>query len=336
MAGARLSRRPTSADVARVAGLSRATVSYVLNDAPNQVIPEHTRRRVLDAAAELGYAPSAAARVLRRGRSDVVLCLLPDWPIGDNVGALLQHLSEALAARSLTFVVHPRGHDGRPVSEVWKAITPAVVVTFEDLPADTAATIRRVGIELTVALVGTPRRESHWLGLSEQRAGRLQVEHLAVRGHRHIGYAYPEDARVATFAGPRLEGVRLACADLGLAEPDIRTVALDPAAGAAAVTAWQAVDPAPTAICAYNDETALAVLAGARLTGVTVPDQLAVIGVDDIRAAALAAPPLTTVSVDIAALAGHLAETIVADLAGEPRPRAPGSDIHQVTVRESG
>ena len=71
-------RRPTGADVARRAGLSRATVSYVLNDTPHQAIPEPTRQRVLAAAAELGYTPSAAGRALRSGHSEVVLLLLPD------------------------------------------------------------------------------------------------------------------------------------------------------------------------------------------------------------------------------------------------------------------
>jgi len=73
-------RRPTSADVAREAGLSRATVGYVLNEVPHQSIPEPTRQRVFAAAAKLGYTPSAAARSLRSGRSNLVLCLLPDWP----------------------------------------------------------------------------------------------------------------------------------------------------------------------------------------------------------------------------------------------------------------
>src|SRR6185312_9765886 len=86
-------RRVTSADVARLAGVSRATVSYVLNETPGQTISISTRGRVLDAAARLGYAPSAAARTLRTGRSDVVLCLLPDWPIGPEVGSMLGNLS---------------------------------------------------------------------------------------------------------------------------------------------------------------------------------------------------------------------------------------------------
>src|SRR4051794_41190218 len=78
-------RRITSADVAREAGVSRTTVSYVLNETPHQKIPDATRQRVLDAVARLEYAPSAAARALQSGRSDVVLCLLPDWPIGPAV-----------------------------------------------------------------------------------------------------------------------------------------------------------------------------------------------------------------------------------------------------------
>src|SRR5690242_1058944 len=105
--------RVTSADVARLAGVSRATVSYVLNDRPGQSISTDTRSRVLDAAARLGYAPSAAARALRSGRSEVVLCLLPDWPIGPEVGALLGNLSTEMARAGLTFVVHPGSREDR-------------------------------------------------------------------------------------------------------------------------------------------------------------------------------------------------------------------------------
>src|SRR3954453_20340343 len=95
-------RRPTAADVARHAGFSRATVSYVLNNTPHHAIPERTRHRVLAAASEPAYTPSPAARALANGRSDVVLLLLPDWPIEPAVGLLLEGLSAALAERGLT------------------------------------------------------------------------------------------------------------------------------------------------------------------------------------------------------------------------------------------
>src|SRR5205085_11627680 len=136
------SRRATSADVARAAGVSRTTVSYVLNNTAHQKIPEDTRQRVLDAAARLAYAPSAAARALRTGRTDTVLCLLPDWPISPAIGALLQNLSTALANCGLLLVVHPRSRDARPISDVWKAITPAAVLAFEDLDRDEITAMR--------------------------------------------------------------------------------------------------------------------------------------------------------------------------------------------------
>src|SRR4029453_11576589 len=73
--------RVTSMDVARRAGVSRSTVSYVLNGVTNQKIPASTRARGLQAAADLGYAPSLAAQALRRGTSRSILLVLPDAPI---------------------------------------------------------------------------------------------------------------------------------------------------------------------------------------------------------------------------------------------------------------
>jgi DNA-binding LacI/PurR family transcriptional regulator len=328
-------RRVTSADVAREAGLSRATVSYVLNDTPHQKIPDETRQRVLAAAVRLGYAPSAAARALRSGRSELVLCLLPDWPMGPQVGEMLEHLSSSLAEHGLTFVVHPRAGAGRPIAQLWKAMTPAAVLTFDELADADAAAIRAAGVAEVMVLLGRSRQGRRELEMPQQRTGRLQVEHLAASGHHHLGFAYPDDARLRVFAEPRLEGVRLACADLGLDEPVVQTVALDAESAAAAVDKWRCAERPSTAICAYNDEVALAVLAGMRRLGLVAPTDLAVIGVDDIPTARLAAPPLTTIVTDWAAVARHLATTIVAALAGEPEPPRPGSDIMDVVRRES-
>jgi DNA-binding LacI/PurR family transcriptional regulator len=327
-------RRITSADVARESGLSRATVSYVLNDTPGQKIPEATRQRVREVAARLGYAPSAAARTLRAGRSDVVLALLPDWPVGTAVGAFLSDLSSALAEVGLTFLAHPRGRTGRPVDAVWKAITPAAVIAFEDLAEAEVATMRAAGVEVTVLLLGGRSRRRRELEIPEQRTGRVQAEHLAAAGHRRLGYALPADDRVRMFAGPRLDGVRLACTDLGLDEPVQHTVPLDPVPAAAAVTAWRAAGV--TAVCAYNDEVGLAVLAGLRRLRLAAPADLAVVGVDDIPAAALAVPPLSTVLLDHRVLAEHLAVSITRSLAGRPAPPRPGSHVVRLIARESG
>lgn len=328
-------RRVTSADVARTAGVSRATVSYVLNDTPHQKIPDDTRRRVLDAAAVLGYAPSAAARALRAGRSDLVLCLLPDWPIGPAVGAFLQCVSAALATAGLTFVAHPRTRDVRPLGAVWKAIGPAAVIAFDDIDDDEAAAMRASGVELTVGLFGRTRRRRGEMEIPEQQVGRVQAGHLAAAGHRRLGYAFPDDDRVRVFAAARLDGVRQACADLALNEPVIRTVPLDVTAAASAVDAWRAERPAVTGVCAYNDEVATAVLAGLRRRGLAAPRDLAVVGVDDVPTAALADPPLTTVTIDQEALAAHVAQTIVRALAGGAVPPRLGPGIVRLVVRES-
>lgn len=93
-------RRPTLADVASATGVSTATVSYVLfNDKPGQSIPEHTRERA--AAAELGYVRSGAARALARGRSDLVLLVVPDVPVGPVLVGLLERLTTACSRAGL-------------------------------------------------------------------------------------------------------------------------------------------------------------------------------------------------------------------------------------------
>ncbi|BCY07917.1 LacI family DNA-binding transcriptional regulator [Actinoplanes sp. L3-i22] len=320
-------RRITSADVARRAGVSRATVSYVLNATPGQSISPATRDRVRKAAAGLGYAPSAAARALRTGRSDVVLCLLPDWPIGNEVGNLLGNLSTALAREGLTFVAHPGSREDRPIAEIWKAITPAAVLSFTDFSDDETEAMRAAGVALVVALLGRAGRHGQELEVPQRLIGRRQAEHLSGTGHRRLGYAYPDDPRLRIFAEPRLAGVRT------VGEPVVRTVPLDTEPAAAAVAGWCA--DGVTGICAYNDEVALAVLAGARSLGPAAPSGLSVIGVDDIPAARLAVPPLTTVTTDQGTLAAHLAHTIVAAVGGRPAPVLATDDLVRVVVRES-
>jgi DNA-binding LacI/PurR family transcriptional regulator len=324
----RVAGRVTSADVARLAGVSRATVSYVLNDTPRQTISAGTRSRVRDAAATLGYAPSAAARTLRTGRSDVVLCLLPDWPIGPEIGTMLAHLSTELARIGLTFVVHPGNREDRPIAEIWKAITPAAVIAYDDFSPDEMAAMRAAGVALVMALFGRdPQR------MPQQLIGRRQAGHLAAAGHTRLGYAGPDDERLRYFAEPRLDGVRSACRSGGLPEPLVETVALSAEAAADCVRRWRAAGV--TGVCAYNDEVALAVLAGVRLLGLAVPTDLAVIGVDDIPPARLAAPPLTTVTTDQSAVAAHLVQTVLAAIKGEAGPDFQPAELVGVVRRES-
>lgn len=326
--------RVTSADVAREAGVSRATVSYVLNDTPHQRIAETTRRRVWAAAARLGYAPSAAARTLRTGRSDIVLGLLPDWPIEHVLGRLIQQLTNALAAHDLTFLVHSSALPARPLREVWKAMTPAAVLALDEFPAAEAAAMRMAGIEVVMAVYGSPREERPTPLVSEQPIGAAQARHL-VESHHRIGYAAPDLGRLDGLVRSRLDGVRKVCAEAGLPEPEVRTVPLDIRQAAEVVRAWRAADPAVTGVCAFNDDVALAVLAGLNHLGLRAPRDLAVIGVDDIPNAALAQPPLTTVVRDTEAIARGLARRIADTLDRADTSAEPIRDPLRVRVRES-
>ena len=167
-AGIDVGRRPTVADVAREAQVSRATVSYVLSGKPNHRIPPKTVERVRAVAEQLGYRPSAAARALKLGHSDIVLGLLPDWPIGHTFGRLLELLSTELDAAGLTFMAHPgtRSHRGWLPGE-WRGVSPVAVISFEPMEESEAEAITAEGIVLEQWFAaGRPFREP----------GRSQVE----------------------------------------------------------------------------------------------------------------------------------------------------------------
>jgi DNA-binding LacI/PurR family transcriptional regulator len=330
-------RRVTSAEVARHSGVSRATVSYVLNSTPNQSISAETRRRVLEAAEQLGYTPSAPARALRSGRSDVVLLLIPEWPIGTVLARLVEELTRALAGAGLTLVVHAHPRSARPLGDLWKAITPAAVVNDQALDEAEVRAARRAGIPvITPAFQVDGGIGGAGAFADFQRAiGRVQAEHLAATGHRRLGFALPEDERLAAFTEPRLDGVRQACAALGLPAPVPRVVALDAGSAVSAVGYWRGTRRRITAVCAYNDEVALAVLAGLRARRLAAPGDLAVVGVDDIPAGALSTPTLTTVAIDMSTLGRHLAVAVVHTLEGKPFPPAPGSELARLVRRDS-
>lgn len=328
-------RRSTSADVARVAGVARSTVSYVLNNHPHQKISEATRERVLAAAEQLGYRPSAAARALRRGRTDLVLCLLPDFPIGHTLGNFLLTLSAAFGRHGFTFVVHPTTPHERPLREVWQAIGPAAIVSLDAFgPAD-LADVRDLGVPVAEVVYQPVDDGLAGITLPNLRFGTVQAEHLIATGHTRIGFAYPADGRLRRFAEPRLAGVRAACRAAGLPEPDVRTVAMDAGSTASAASAWIGAEPPVTAVCAYNDETAIGLLAAARSLGVAVPATLAVIGVDDIPTTVFADPPLTTVRADFTGYADRLAALVAAATNGTPASAPVPAEIVELIRRQS-
>ncbi|MER6327301.1 LacI family DNA-binding transcriptional regulator [Streptomyces coelicoflavus] len=301
-------RRVTATDVAREAGVSQTTVSYVLNDVPHQKISAETRQRIHAAVAKLGYAPSAAARTLRTGHSNIVLLLLARMPLGHTAIELVEQLTQALQEHGLSVVT--RIDDGGPDASLWADLAPRAVVMLAPVRADRRKRMEAAGIHVINAWRRDPEDAGHdTLAHSQHRVGQLQARYLVAAGHRHLGYAAPADSRLSDFYELRLEGVRDACADLDLPAPVMRKIEPDRESAATAVQAWRS--EGVSAVCAFNDEAAFALLAGMRQAGLAAPGDLAVIGVDDIPVARFAEPPLTTVDQHMGIVAAGLAEAIL-------------------------
>ncbi|WP_159058718.1 LacI family DNA-binding transcriptional regulator [Streptomyces caeruleatus] len=318
---ARQQRRVTAVDVAREAGVSQTTVSYVLNDVPHQKISAETRERVHAAVAKLGYTPSAAARALRTGQSDIVLLLLADMPLGHTAIELVEQLTQVLQRKGLNVVT--RIEDGGASDSLWADLAPRTVVVLAPMRADRRRRMEAAGIQVINAWRCDAEDVGHdTLAHSQHRVGELQAGHLAAAGHRQLGYAAPADRRLSDFYELRLQGVRDACGELGIAPPVVREIEADKDLAAVAAQEWRAAGV--TAVCAFNDEVAFALLAGMRAAGLAAPGDLAVIGVDDIPVARFAEPPLTTVDQHMGIVAGELAQAILRrqdlpEASGEPR-----------------
>jgi len=322
----------TAEDVARVAGVSRATVSYVLNNHPHQTIPEATRQKVLAAAAELEYTPLASARILSRGRSDVVVMLIPDWPLGAVLPQVMDAVASGLAPHGFELFLH-RCTAGRPVKNLWAAITPAAVIRVGSLGEEEDESLRRSQIGYLLELANTELEKGLVLFPGVQ-TGRLQAEHLAGRGHRRIGYAWPADPRIEGFATARLAGVRQACVDLGLEPPVVQPVSFEAAEATDAIREWKG--RGVTGVCAFNDELAIGMIQAARTLGFVVPDDLAIVGVDNLPWSALTEPALTTVAPNPDRIGEVITERVLAGLGGSADERGPaGSSFICLIVRDS-
>ncbi|WP_308298733.1 LacI family DNA-binding transcriptional regulator [Streptomyces sp. GESEQ-35] len=298
--------------MAAASGVSRATVSFVLNDDPNQTISAATRERVRQAAHDLGYVPHGLARALREGASRVVVLNI-DWGLEGNYSrSYVRGLDDELAAHGHVLLVRHGHQTPQETRRVLDAIRPRAVIRFAE-PYLT-------GHELE-------DRGGGWKdGLAAHSA--LQVRHLAERGHTHIAQALPDGENPVAEA--RLRFAAQTADRLGLA-PVVSFIAPRPrTACARAVEEFRAARPEVTAVAAFTDDVALRALTALHDLGLTAPDDLAVMGYDDTEYGALVTPALTTIHIDAEAHGRLAARTALGlDTSGlEPAPA-------RVIVRDS-
>lgn len=304
-------KRVTALDVARAAGVSKTTVSFVINETPGHAISDETRQRVLAAVVQLGYVPNPVAQALRRGHNDLVLFVLPDLPLASVLARAVDAMATGLAERGLSLLVR-RPLPGQSLSELWRGLSPAAVVTVGAMEDACETEIRSAGIVVTAVLLGSPADLTSAVVISQEHIGQIQVEHLAARGCRRVAYAAPSEPRLLAVAEPRIAGARRACADLGLPELDVQYTELHTGKLMQAVDGWSRADGPRTGVAAYNDEFGSAVLAALARLGRRAPDDLAVIGCDDETMSAFSSPPMTTIDQQ-PELAGARLAAITAD-----------------------
>ncbi|MER6348687.1 LacI family DNA-binding transcriptional regulator [Streptomyces sp. NPDC001595] len=289
---------PTSADVARLAGVSRATVSYVLNNTSAVRISEPTRRRVHEAAKELGYVPHAAARSLRAGHSRMVLMPAPTIPVGPLYSRFINELQWALGRLDYTVVQYGSlGLQGDEAARAWAELRPvAVLVPGLELSPQGVALLKRSGARAVVTLGPQPVEGAHALLMDHATVGREAGAHLYARGRRRIGVVVPEEPGLEVFSRPRLDGVRqsLRGTDARLTELPL---AYDEEAAARLAARWR--DLGLDGVFAYNDEYAMLLMRALKDEGVALPEDTALIGADDLMVGRLLRPRLSTVHIEL-------------------------------------
>lgn len=307
--------RPVTLDeIARIVGVSRATVSNAYNR-PDQ-LSAALRRRILDTARGLGYAgPDPAARSLRRGVAGSVGVALTEtlsYAFSDSAAIRFLHgLTRRLEPDGLSILLIPAS-PRRDAAAVRDAIVDGFVVySMPDDDPHVAAIRER---QLPTVFADQPRPAGvPFVGVDDRAASREVAEHLLRLGHRHLavvsfpcqsdGYRGPADlARQASatrrVTHGRLLGYRQAVEAAGLDWAAVRVeerLRSDAAEGFDAGMALLSGADRPTAILAMSDHLALGVLDAARRLGVEVPGEVSVVGFDDIPRAASGDPPLTTI-----------------------------------------
>ncbi len=296
-------RRATIADVAREAGVSKAAVSFAFNT-PERLASE-TVTRIRDVATSLEYRPDPVARMLAQRRTMTIGILTPQAldviftnpyfaaftagvaTVADEAGMVLQFisplhgsLSRALDRATVDGVIAVGlGADHPEIDEIRRSGLPFVVVDSTALPSEPG------------------------IGADDEGGARAAAHHVLELGHRDLlvlGVVPPSESsgvEPASVTAARLDGYRAAAAEAGVEIPD-SAVLVGPAtfeAGASAFERAWASGARPTAVLAMSDAMAVGVMRAARRLGLRVPEDLSIVGFDDVDLAQVTDPPLTTV-----------------------------------------
>lgn len=319
----------TIRDVAKKLGLSITTVSHALNGFDD--VAEDTRQRVIEAARELGYVPSRAARQLRRRKADVIGYILPaSGPHFTDpfFSEFIAGLGDAASAHGCDLLVSAAAPDTAAECEIYERwirsrVVDGFVISRMRLADWRAAYLSRVGFPFVAHGHTLLPLDYPYIELDSRTGFRRLVAHLVERGHRRIAYVgAPSNL---TLQADRLAGYQAGLADAGIPfdEALIEEGDLTRAGGYRAGLRLLALPQPPTAVIGANDLTAIGVLHAAHERGLHVGREFAVAGYDGTEDSEHTQPPLTTLRQSAYDVAQRLVDMLLARIAGrelaEPR-----------------
>jgi DNA-binding LacI/PurR family transcriptional regulator len=325
--------RVTLTTVADRVGVSRSTVSNAYNH-PDQLSAE-MRRKILEAADELGYAgPDPAARQLRQGRAGAIGLVQKNlvWAMADAANQLLlAGVAEVCEQHGLGLVMIPLNRpDGSTADVLRSTALDGVIAHCEGLDPQRRKILRDRGMPLVI-VDGVPDDAVDFVGVDDIGGAEAGARHLVELGHRRIaivGIGAQGDT-AAMVARWRLEGYQRALADVGLRLEDVTFVEVVGSSrdnGRAIAPSLLGASPRPTAILAMSDEVAAGVLDVALELGIDVPGELSIVGFDDSSTASLTTPKLTTIHQDHRRK-GYLAAQMLLDPSDTPRHEQLGTNL---------
>ena len=300
--------------------MSQATVSLVLSGNPTARIGAATRERVLKAAAELGYRPNLLARGLVSRRSSAIGVVVPSLtdPFYTDVVSGVQRVA---AQSGFAVMLCETGQD--PVSQHVELLKGWAVDGLIMDAVGVAALSEEAVAGLNIVLIDEPSERWPWVSSDALQAGRLAAQHLLELGHERIAYAGPaSDLHVFRMRergfidALRQSGVRIRSDYLRRAPATV-------AGGQQAMRALLALAERPTGVFFATDLLALGALKTCAAARVHVPNDISLVGCDDIEMASLVTPELTTVSIPSKELGARAARLVIERMEGEERARKP-------------
>jgi LacI family transcriptional regulator len=339
----RSKKRVTHVDVAKRAGVSTAVVSYVINDGPRPTSPE-VRERVIRAIRELDYHPNAMARGLRAQRTNTIGFVIDDYNsmdvfVSPYSAKILTGLTAQLKAHGYYLLLYPLdiGEDMGDFELLLRSgRLDGIVVRLVQDPPETDAlleTIARTNVPcICIERPGAPRFGFGSVTYDDMHGAYEATNYLIAQGHRQIGHI-AGDLRYSTGRA-RLAGYQRALATHGIA-PDEALVYSDtwaPVVGRLGAAHLLGLATPPTAIFAASDTFAFNAIEELRTRGLRAPDDVAVIGFDDIEESAEHVPPLTTMRIPLMEIGRRAADLVLDAVESRHEDTAGRSEILPVEL----